>query len=246
MLEVSIDARRGGFHLRAECALGSPWTVIFGPSGAGKSTLLRLIAGLDRERADGPVSSRVVFNGTALTETSQKIWVAPGRRGTAFVTQQPALFPHLRVQENIAFGLSTLDGSARAERIAEMLELAGAEKLAHLRPRNLSGGQAQRVALARALATGPRLLLLDEPFSALDGAASDALIDRLQVWLKQNGVQTVLATHDVTDALATGAEVLLLREGRRMALGPAAEVLGGERQRLRARLDWECGPFNGL
>jgi ABC-type sulfate/molybdate transport systems ATPase subunit len=90
--------------------------------------------------------------------------------------------------------------------------------------------------LARALAPGSHLLLLDEPFSALDGAASDALLVRLQHWLRENNVQAVLATHDVSDALATGAEVLLLHEGRLTALGPAAEVLAAERQRLLGRL----------
>jgi ABC-type sulfate/molybdate transport systems ATPase subunit len=117
-----------------------------------------------------------------------------------------------------------------------MLEFVGAADLAARRPQDLSGGQAQRVALARALAPNPRLLLLDEPFSALDGVASDALLARLQSWLRENDVQAVLATHDVTDALATGAEVLLLREGRLVALGPAAEVLAVERERLTLRL----------
>jgi ABC-type sulfate/molybdate transport systems ATPase subunit len=117
-----------------------------------------------------------------------------------------------------------------------MLSLVGATDLATRRPQDLSGGQAQRVALARALAPGPRLLLLDEPFSALDGVASDALLIRLQQWLRENHVQAVLATHDVSDALATSAEVLLLREGRRAALGPAADVLAAERQRIAQRL----------
>lgn len=92
------------------------------------------------------------------------------------------------------------------------------------------------MALARALAPRPRLLLLDEPFSALDGAASDALLIRLQAWASQSRVQTVLATHDATDALATAAEVGLLNEGRLVALGPAAEVLASERRRLVARM----------
>ena len=117
-----------------------------------------------------------------------------------------------------------------------MLTLVGATELADLRPQDLSGGQAQRVALARALAPAPRLLLLDEPFSALDGVASDALLERLQVWLRANNVQAVMATHDVTDALAIRAEVLLLREGRLVAQGPAAEVLAAERERLQGRL----------
>ena len=117
-----------------------------------------------------------------------------------------------------------------------MLALVGATDLARRRPQDLSGGEAQRVALARALAPAPRLLLLDEPFSALDGEASDALLERLQLWLRENRVQAVMATHDATDALATSAEVLLLREGRLAALGPAAEVLAAERERIALRL----------
>lgn len=117
-----------------------------------------------------------------------------------------------------------------------MLALVAATPLAPRRAQHLSGGEAQRVALARALAPAPRLLLLDEPFSALDGTASDALLERLQVWLKENRIQAVMATHDATDALATSAEVLLLREGRKAALGPAAEVLAAERERIAIRL----------
>lgn len=237
MLELALQARRGSFHLQVECRLAAEWTVIFGPSGAGKSTLLRLLAGLDGGKADELVSGRAAFNGRTLTETRKNIWVAPGRRETAFVTQQAALFPHLSVQDNVAFGLHKLSAAERSHRVSEMLELVDAEALVRVRPEGLSGGQAQRVALARALATGPRLLLLDEPFSALDGEASDALLDRLRVWLRQNGVQTVLATHDVSDALVTGAEVLLLRAGRQAALGAAAEVLAAERDRLLARLN---------
>jgi ABC-type sulfate/molybdate transport systems ATPase subunit len=105
-----------------------------------------------------------------------------------------------------------------------------------LSPQDLSGGERQRVALARALASRPRLLLLDEPFSALDGAASDALLARLMDWTAENKVQTVMATHDATDALAMGAEVALLHEGRLAALGPATEVLAPERTRLLQRL----------
>lgn len=236
MLEMALDAHRGSFHLQVECRIASEWTVIFGPSGAGKSSLLRLLAGLDRGRPDESVSGRVHFGNSVLTDTSRGFWIGPGRRQSALVTQQPALFPHLSVAANIAFGLRDLERSARARRVNEMLELVGATDLVQRRTQDLSGGQAQRIALARALATSPRLLLLDEPFSALDGAASDALLARLQQWIRENGVQAVLATHDVTDALAIGAEVLLLREGRLVALGPAAEVLAGERKRLSARL----------
>jgi molybdate transport system ATP-binding protein len=182
------------------------------------------------------VRGRLAFDGLALTDTFSGIWVRPGQRQTALVTQQPALFPHLTVTANIAFGLRALDSPARTQRVEEMLALVGAQDLVNRHPQDLSGGQAQRVALARALATSPRLLLLDEPFSALDGVASDALLERLQTWLRENRVQAVLATHDVSDALAIGAEVMLLREGRMEALGPAIEVLASERERLLSRL----------
>ena len=231
MLEFSLDARRGSFHLEVECAFASDWTVIFGPSGAGKSTLLRLLAGLDR-----PARGHIALDGHMLTESASGLHLAPGRRRIAMVTQQPALFPHLSVAANVAYGLSNLDGAARTTRVEDMLILVGATDLAARRPQDLSGGEAQRVALARALARAPRLLLLDEPFSALDGTASDALLERLQLWLRENRVQTVMATHDATDALATSAEVLLLREGHKAALGPAAEVLAGERERITSRL----------
>ncbi len=231
MLSFSLDSRRGSFHFHVECTFATDWTVIFGPSGAGKSTLLRLLAGLDY-----PISGRIALDGRALTETAIGARVPPGHRQTSLVSQQPALFPHLTAAANVAYGLRSLDRATRARRVDEMLDLVGASDLAARRPQDLSGGQAQRVALARALAPAPRLLLLDEPFSALDGIASDALLVRLQAWLRENRVQAVVATHDATDALATSAEVLLLRDGRRTALGPAAEVLASERDRLLTRL----------
>jgi ABC-type sulfate/molybdate transport systems ATPase subunit len=231
MLDFTLDARRGNFNLYVECALSAPWTVIFGPSGAGKSTLLRLLAGLER-----PQQGRIVLDSERLTDAARGVWLKPGRHRISMVAQQPALFPHLSVEANIAYGLRGMIPPDRKLRMEELLDLAGASSLASRRPRDLSGGEAQRVSLARALARYPRLLLLDEPFSALDGAASDALLARLQVWLRERKIQTILATHDVSDALATGAEVLLLREGRLAAQGPAVEVLAAERKRLLDRI----------
>lgn len=231
-LEFAVDAHRGGFHLQVEGKFAAAWTVIFGPSGAGKSTLLRLLAGLN----DGN-RVRMALNGRVLSDSARGFAVRPGKRQTGLVAQQPSLFPHLTVAENVGYGLEVMDRIGRARGVEEMLALVGAAELAGRRPQNLSGGQAQRVALARALAPAPMLLLLDEPFSALDGAASDALLDRLQKWASANGVQAVMATHDATDALALGAEVLLLKEGRKIAQGPASEVLADERERLRNRLD---------
>lgn len=236
MLELKLDARRGGFHLQVECRMTFAWTVIFGPSGSGKSTLLRLLAGLDRGNIERTGHSRMLFGDRVLADSKSGLWLKPGDRQTALVAQQPALFPHLSVAANVAYGLKGLDRRDRTARVAEMLELSGAAHLINRRPRDLSGGEAQRVTLARALAPQPHLLLLDEPFSALDGEASDSLLARLQIWLCKHAVQTVLATHDATDAFSTGAEVVLLRQGRLAAQGPAAEVLAPEQRRLIKRL----------
>jgi molybdate transport system ATP-binding protein len=230
-LKFDIDVRRGAFRLQVAGEFRAPWTVIFGHSGAGKSTLLRLLAGLSNGG-----SVHVEANCRVLTDTARRFAIAPGKRETGMVPQEPSLFPHLTVAENVAYGLDRMERSGRAGRVDEMLALAGASELASRRPADLSGGQAQRVALARALAPGPKLLLLDEPFSALDGSASDALLERLRAWVAANEVQVVMATHDATDALALGAEVLLLDDGRKVAQGSAADVLAAERERLTKRL----------
>ncbi|UWZ82999.1 ABC transporter ATP-binding protein [Occallatibacter riparius] len=232
MLEFALDARRGAFHLEISCRLTAEWTVIFGHSGAGKSTLLRLLAGLDR-----PDNGRIAFGGTILTDIAARLFMAPGRRGCAFVTQQPALFPHMNVRSNVVYGVRPRNNLREwMGRVDEALALVGASDLHDRYPRDLSGGEAQRVAVARAIAVRPKLLLLDEPFSALDGPAADALLDRLQVWLRNNGVQTVMATHEAADAFALGAEVALLQDGRLAALGPPQEVLAQERERITSRL----------
>jgi ABC-type sulfate/molybdate transport systems ATPase subunit len=231
MLELALEARRGNFQLQVECRLASEWTVIYGPSGAGKSTLQRLLSGLDR-----PDRGHIMLDGETLTDTANGIFLKPGYRRTALVAQHPALFPHLSSAANVAYGLSDMNRMSRESRMEEMLDLVDAKRLADRRPRDLSGGEAQRIALARSLAPLPRLLLLDEPFSALDGTASDALLARLQFWTREHQVQTILVTHDATDAFATESEVALLREGRLIALGPAAQALASERERIVARL----------
>jgi molybdate transport system ATP-binding protein len=231
MVNLQLTAERGAFRLEVQCSFTAPWTVVFGPSGAGKSTLLRLIAGLDR-----PDLGRIAIHGEYVTDTETGLNRPPGRRSTGLVAQQSALFPHLTVSANVAYGLASFSHSAQQQRVSEVLELVGGEDLADRSPRALSGGEAQRVSLARALAPMPRLLLLDEPLSALDADARDQVLTRLRAWLSEENFQAILVTHDAADALATEAEVALLKEGKLAALGPASEVLATERIRLLARL----------
>jgi molybdate transport system ATP-binding protein len=231
MVELQLQARRGSFSLEIECRFAAPWSVVFGPSGSGKSTILRLIAGLDQ-----PDFGRIAIHGQYVIDTEIGLNLRPGRRSAGLVAQQSALFPHLTVAANVAYGLTSLSQSTRQQRVSAMLELVGGENLSGRSPRALSGGEAQRVSLARALAPMPRLLLLDEPLSALDADARDQVLTRLQTWLVEEKIQTILVTHDAADALATEAEVALLQEGKLAAFGPASEVLGQERKRLLARL----------
>jgi ABC-type Fe3+/spermidine/putrescine transport system ATPase subunit len=235
MIDLKLLARRGSFTLDVQCQLAAPWTIVFGPSGAGKSTLLRLIAGLEQ-----PDSGHIAVNGPRITDAQAHLHIRPGtrphQRAIGMVTQNSALFPHMSVENNIAYGIPGSDHQTRQSKIQQMLDLVGGTHLAQRRPRALSGGEAQRVSLARALAPLPRLLLLDEPLSALDAAARDEVLLRLQPWLADQKIQVILVTHDAADALATEAEVALLQEGKLTALGPAHQVLATERDRLIQRL----------
>jgi len=168
---------------------------VLGPSGAGKSTLLRLLAGLEI-----PEAGRIVIGGRKVF--GDGVFVPPEARGVGMVFQDYALFPHLTVARNIAFGLHRLPRAKRAERVREMLELVRLESLADRYPHELSGGQQQRVALARALAPEPELLLMDEPFSNLDAGLRVAIREELRGILKRTGTTCLLVTHDRQDVAA--------------------------------------------
>jgi molybdate transport system ATP-binding protein len=230
-LQVDVEHRLGELSLRVSCALSAPWTVLFGPSGAGKTSLLRVIGGLTR-----PDRGRLVLHGRTLVETEKGVWVPPGQRAIGFVTQRPALFSHMNVTANVSFGLSGLDGRSCKERVGEMLELFQAGQLAKRMPGDLSGGEKQRVALARALAPGPRLLLLDEPFTGMDADLKVSILQQLTTWLTEREVPALYVSHDVAEAFQTAADVVVIDHGQIQAHGPAPLVLASRREQLLRQL----------
>ena len=179
---------------------------LIGPSGCGKSTALRLVAGLERPDAGG-----ITIAGDVVAD--RRHWQPPERRRVGLVFQDHALFPHLTVADNVAFGIDRLSRAERTQRVGEVLDLV---RLAHLSgryPHELSGGEQQRVALARALAPRPAVILLDEPFSSLDeNLRAQVRADTVAV-LRTTGTTAVLVTHDQTEALSVGDRVVVLRDG---------------------------------
>ena len=198
---------------------GAPVTVLFGPSGSGKTTVLRALAGLDR-----PEAGSIDFGGERWFDAGARIDVPPQRRGVGLLFQEYALFPHLSVAANLAFGLHRLPRAEREGRVAGLAERFGLAGLLGGRPGQLSGGQKQRVALARALAPQPRLLLLDEPLSALDAPTREELRGELRHLLEQAGVPAIVVTHDRVEAHALGDRLAVLIDGVIRQVGPVEEV----------------------
>ena len=198
-----------------DVAAGEVLTVI-GPSGCGKSTLLRLAAGLER-----PDGGAVELDGR---EVAGSCWVPPEKRRVGLVFQDHALFPHLDVATNIAFGLDRLPRAERAPRVAEVLELVGLGELGKRYPHELSGGEQQRVALARALAPRPAVVLLDEPFSSLDENLRAQVRTETLAALRATGSAALLVTHDQTEALSLGDRLAVLCDGVLQQVGTPAEV----------------------
>jgi iron(III) transport system ATP-binding protein len=192
-------------------------TAIVGPSGSGKTTLLRIIAGFD-----APDSGVVKLEGEILADGGRAI--PAHRRNIGIVAQDGALFPHLNVADNIGFGLPR-DDPGRAARVAELMRMVGLDAaMLKRKPDELSGGQQQRVALARALARKPRLMLLDEPFSALDTALRASTRKAVADLLRAAGITTILVTHDQAEALSFADQVAVMHEGALLQVGAPREL----------------------
>ena len=218
-IEISnVSKRFGDFTALEDVSLDVPagsLTSLLGPSGSGKSTLLRIIAGLE-----------VPDNGTIMIDGDDVSRVIPQKRGIGFVFQHYAAFTHMSVRENVAFGLR-IRKRPKAEvraRVDELLELVGLTKWAEQRPTQLSGGQRQRMALARALAVQPKVLLLDEPFGALDATVRGELRQWLRRLHDEQHVTTVLVTHDQEEAMEISDRIAVMSSGAIEQVGEPREI----------------------
>jgi molybdate transport system ATP-binding protein len=220
-LSAEVAKTTGKFSLDVSFDAPPGITILFGPSGSGKSTTLAAIAGLTR-----PDTGRIALGGEVWFDSSQRIDRAVETRGLAFVFQSLALFPHMTAADNVAYGIArTVPREERRARALKMLERMRVAHVAGRKPRTLSGGEAQRVALARAFARDPSVVLLDEPFSAMDRDLRRDLCADVRRAVHELGLPAIMVTHHRQEARTMGDRVVILREGRVAAKGAVADHL---------------------
>lgn len=210
-LSVDVRKRLGSFSLDVsfEVADSREICALLGPSGCGKSLTLKCVTGVLT-----PDEGRIVLNDRVLFDSAAGVNLPPQRRRVGYLFQQYALFPTMTVEQNIGAGAVGVSREERARRVAEQVRAFHLEGLERLRPAQLSGGQQQRVGLARALAAEPRLMLLDEPFGAIDAITRNELQDELLRIHRGSGKTFVFVTHDVAEAFKLGTKVLIIDRGR--------------------------------
>lgn len=218
-LEVGIKKRMKGFHLEVAFRAGKKTLGILGPSGSGKSMTLRCIAGLDT-----PDRGQIVLNGRTLFDSDRGVNLPSQKRRTGFLLQDYALFPHMTVEENIAFGLHYVRREEAQRRVREQMERMQLDGLEGRYPRQLSGGQQQRVALARALAIDPEVLLLDEPLSAMDVHLRSQMEALLVETLSGFQGVSLYVTHNLEEAYRIAEEIVVISNGQEVALAPKEEI----------------------
>ena len=219
------------FFLEVKFEVPAGFTILFGASGAGKSTLLDCVAGVST-----PDSGAISTSGRIFFDSSRQISVPVAQRHVGYVLQDLALFPHMTVAQNVAFGLTRLPQSTRSERSAGILNRFRISHLSERRPRQISGGEAQRVALARTLVTNPQVLLLDEPLAALDAPTKSQIIDDLREWNRTHNIPILYVTHSRDEVFALGERVIVLDGGRIVAQGTPHEVMLAPMQETVAQL----------
>lgn len=224
---IDLECTLGNLHLHIGTAFEHPWSILFGPSGSGKSSILRALCGLL------PNTQPRIFRGDPPGQHNIDLSnLPPHRRAIAYAPQQPSLFPHLSVRDNIAFS-QTIRSQPASPLLDDVITLFDLRTLSHRTPARLSGGERQRVNLARAFAVpDAKLILLDEPFTGLDLALRDHLLPRMKVFLAARNIPSISVTHDVDEALLLDAEIFRIDSGRILTHGPARAVLAAERARL--------------
>jgi molybdate transport system ATP-binding protein len=223
MLVAAMRLRRGELDIDVELECKPGITCVMGPSGAGKSTILGVLAGLVV-----PERGKVVLGDTTWFDREKNVDVPVHHRRLSYMFQNLALFPHMTAQKNVEYGMHDVAKEERAAKALELLERMGVKHLAHRRPRTFSGGEAQRVALARAIARRPVLLLLDEPFSALDRELRTQLGALVRELVADLGVPCVHVTHSVSEARTLADHVVVIEKGLLVRQGTAAEVLASD------------------
>ena len=231
-VEKGLTASRSdSFLLDVDLSIPPGITILFGPSGSGKTTLLQCISGLLR-----PDSGRIAMGEHVFFDSVGRVNESVARRSIGFLFQSLALFPHLTVEDNVRYGLSKLEESERSERIREILE---SFRIAHLRkrlPGEISGGERKRVALARSLVLRPRVLLLDEPLTAIDAPTKSRIIADLRIWNESHRVPMLYVTHSHREVFALGEQAIVLEQGRALSRGTPQEILVAPRQEMLAQL----------
>jgi molybdate transport system ATP-binding protein len=220
MIEVDVAYAVGEFALDAAFRSGSGVTALFGRSGAGKSTLVELIAGLRK-----PSAGRIAIDGETLVDVAHGVFLPPHRRRIGLVFQDSALFPHLSVRANLRFGRIFAPRAARLLALDPVVEALGIGSLLTRRPGQLSGGERQRVALARAVLSGARLLLLDEPLAALDGARKQEILGLIERLRDEFRIPIVYVSHSVEEVTRLAATAVVIEAGRVVAIGAPDDVL---------------------
>src|SRR5579864_5274743 len=221
----------GDFTLDVDLSTPASFTILFGASGAGKTTLLDCIAGLA-----SPDAGTIQVGSQLFFDAQTRFNLAVAKRNVGYVFQDLALFPHLTVAANVAYGLDRVPASDREPRIAAILEAFHIRDLRNRRPREISGGERQRVALARSLVTDPCILLLDEPLAALDAPTKAHILDDLRAWNTAHRIPILYVTHSREEVFALGERVVVLDQGRVLAQGTPHEVMNAPRQETVAHL----------
>ena len=219
MISVSVRHRQGDFRIDAAFTADAGVTALFGPSGSGKTSLVQMVAGLTR-----PDDALITFDGAAWNDTHRRIFVPPHRRRIGYVFQEGRLFPHMTTRQNLLYGRFFAPKASGGISEDEVVELLGIARLLGQRPATLSGGEKQRVAIGRALLSAPRLILMDEPLSALDRARRQEILPYIERIRDVVKIPVIYVSHAIDEVARLANRVVLLEEGRVLAQGTPASI----------------------